>query len=242
MIEKLKAEYELKTLQLEKLEDKYRNCSVCGGTGKHKTKMIDLKFWEIPDDCECYDRDGIVNLNIRLDKIKLSINDIISQSEEQYWNADFNDVDQRIKDFMLDDDKYFLWLHSKRTGTGKTHSLYSLKNYYIVKGKEFKVVHEDKIGIEYGEVTEGLNIGGIDDIGAERDKMKAGKILSYYNGLFDFKYNRKKKLTITSNYSPNEWIERVRFLDQHAAMRIKSRMANNIVVVELTGPDRRVTG
>lgn len=174
----------------------------------------------------------------------------LSYTPLRYRSAKAEDIPDAVSsclDFSGDKNGLYLW---GSVGSGKTHTLYAIREYYL-RGCSFLYVKSfaailqeirDSFDKEsYGEVVDiteyarKKNVSvAIDDIGAEKETEWAGEQL--YR-LVNHAYENRSPIIFTSNLSIAKLAERY----GETGDRIASRIAQMCYVVELSGKDRRLS-
>jgi DNA replication protein DnaC len=156
------------------------------------------------------------------------------KTPEKYQDARIETIDKRIVNFMKSD-KLFCWIYGL-CGTGKTYSLYAIKNNLLLNSYyEFKVIKE--YSIDYGVKPE--IIDAIDDFALSENDNRNKHLIDLYFGIIDYFIENNKKLYITSNISLQAWINKMTRFNDLTASRIASRMSNVTDVINLIGSDKR---
>ena len=176
---------------------------------------------------ENQEKEKIVKTNERL----LVIN---KTCPEIFRAARIKDVDSRIIDFFKSDD-LFCWIHGG-TGTGKTHSIYALRNSAIIQERPVvKIVKE--YDLDYKKTYNGFI--AIDDVGLSENDNYSRLLLDIYMNIIDSHLERNEKIIFTSNFYLNTWLKKQSRVNEMTAIRIESRMSNKTKVIELKGSDKR---
>lgn len=183
----------------------------------------------------------------------------------RYQDAKLEDVPREIRDLFekLPTSRRGIFIHGD-VGTGKTHIAYALRNAWekpvertrtnLLEGKEEKYLHTrkalfwnttellrsikgdfDKSPAERERAEERLmehqGLLFLDDLGSER--MSEWVAETFYL-VINYRYNRMLPTIFTSNFGVADLAERI-------GDRTVSRIVGSSDVVELQGPDRRIT-
>jgi chromosomal replication initiation ATPase DnaA len=152
---------------------------------------------------------------------------------ENFWKASITLIDKRIIEFIKNN-KIFCWIYGS-FGTGKTYSLYAIRNYFIMqKGKIYTNIFQEDI-LNYDIKIRDIDM--IDNFGMTENKLKY--LTEFYFTLFDFCWRERKKLYIVSNKHYREWLEMLNKNNAEFSGSIASRFSNNIDCIELQGKDKR---
>jgi DNA replication protein DnaC len=164
------------------------------------------------------------------EKINEKIKELIPK---RYHQAEVRN--KEILDFFRTD-KLFLWIHGF-TGSGKTESVYALMRLCITKhiNSRFFMYNESTINYE----TRFVGIPIIDDLWLSANAKRKENLLDIYYELINEKYEHGLQLIITSNFSPDTWLDDAKKINSQMTNRITSRFSKNIQIVDLGKNDYR---
>lgn len=150
-----------------------------------------------------------------------------------YINANFENINKQIKNF-INSNKLFCWIYGGY-GTGKTYSLYAIRNYHIMqKGNiYFNVVMEGELNYDFNF----KKIDSIDNLAISESKMKF--LADFYFNLIDWCWKNNKKLYLTSTKDFKEWLSFFSKYNSESSHAIASRFSNNLEVINLGEKDLR---
>jgi len=155
----------------------------------------------------------------------------------EYHIIDLKEIRPDILSFY-ESDNIFMWIYGK-VGRGKTYSINGLRMKKISEGwQDFEIIKE--CNLSYKDIDKYKNeFFCIDDFGLSENDKRNISLLDLYYELIDNKREYHSKLIITSNYSINEWLNKMKKYNYETALRITSRFSKKIEVIQLTGGDRR---
>ena len=162
----------------------------------------------------------------------------------RYKHITKDSLSQEMHDkLMPGEDKNGLYIWGG-VGSGKTATLYSIKDRFARAGKRFRVINMTELLYEIKNsfnqeappldiVEEGAYYTAFDDLGTEKDSEWAGEqVYRLVNSI----YENKKNFAFTSKFSLKELAGRY---GDHRD-RIASRIAEMAEVIEVKGTDRRL--
>ena len=117
-----------------------------------------------------------------------------------------------------------------------------LIEHYKRTGKQLRIVKEHDLNFEVvPKIKKGFLC--VDDIGRNQSLPRDRSLLGYYYELFDYKYERKQKMIVTSNYDVPGWLEKmVNSCGQDGVEAISDRFSGTVSSYNLTGESRRGKG
>jgi len=188
--------------------------------------------------CECqeFENLNIFKIDETINKIDYIISDLLKNIPELFLKGCFfSNVDKRIQHFFKSE-KLFCWIHGG-TGTGKTYSLYAYLIYQIVNSLKnyLKIIKEVNFNYKI-ELNDNI---AIDDVGISEQANRNINLSDLYYELIDYKLERKQKLIFTSNVDIDTWLKNMQKVNSLNSDRIRSRLQNNLVCINLTGIDQR---
>lgn len=153
---------------------------------------------------------------------------IMNYREELY--AEYN--------LFNESDKLIFWIYGG-TGTGKTYLANSIKiKRYMESCGKMAIIKEHDINYDIVDRLKSSLIC-IDDVGRTSVPGRCVSLLSYYYEIIDHKVEHKKKMIVTSNYEPLEWLHKMGKYGGGDVGPIGSRLSGITYSNNLTGKDRR---
>jgi DNA replication protein DnaC len=243
----------------DKIFEKKNKCNICEDgfvkTGKKTEDWASLLFNpssskpELIDEIDLCECNYIVNdcgLKYTIDNLDEHISSknnqlylLLKDIPDEYKDININTVNSKILNFEYTK-KIFMWIYGK-TGTGKTHSIYSLKLKNINENRKPLVILKE-YDLNYKDIDKYKDsFICIDDFGISENENRNIALLDLYFELIDNKREKHSKLIITSNLSIMEWLNKMKKYNYETALRISSRFSNMIEIIELTGEDKRKT-
>lgn len=219
-------EYLIKKEQdkINKVKENEKSCIICKGTRKIKNEGVSKFSFSMACDCQkTGDNTFIYDTQIKLKELKEL--ELIMLTDIKHDRLTKNVSLEKIKPFIENKKVKYknMWLYGK-SGVGKTTLVKQLNYFSLLKrGSLLKYHKEIELKSEYGEIgVKYTNI--IDDLGYKLKKGKYNNYLFWFCMVLDLAFERGTTLWITSNYSPEEYIEEISKIDSMTSIRVKNRL------------------